>query len=175
MRRKRKYWLRPILSRSPLSCVSQIVPRFSLFFPRQESENSGSWPPLMGKGVKADKNYYVSFLQPRSGSHGQGFAWEKLKILRKGKKSAPFRNRFMRIWLSVGGTKKMTFLNLYDSGYSSVSCSQRILFNIHRRLIRSWYNKYFQVFYECTKCIPTKTYNFRIPPNTSIHRPEIKL
>ena len=31
MRRKRKYWLRPILSRSPLSCVSQIVPRFSLF------------------------------------------------------------------------------------------------------------------------------------------------
>ena len=65
----------------------------------------------------------------------------------------------------------MTF-NLYDSGYSSVGCSQRILFNIHRRLIRSWYNKYFQVFYECTKCIPTKTYNFRIPPNK--HRPEIK-
>ena len=58
--------------------------------------------------------------------------------------------------ISVGGTKKMTF-NLYDSGYSSVGCSQRILFNIHRGFIRSWYNKYFQVFYECTKCIPTKT------------------
>lgn len=28
--------------------------------------------------------------------------------------------------ISVGGTKKMTF-NLYDSGYSSVGCSQRIL------------------------------------------------
>ena len=59
--------------------------------------------------------------------------------------------------ISVGGTKKMTF-NLYDSGYSSVGCSQRILFNIHRRLIRSWYNKYFQVFYECTKCTPKRMY-----------------
>ena len=108
-------------------CFSNRTP--IQFFPTgQESENSGSWPPLMGKGVKADKNYYVRGQKPApSGVHN---------------------SRYISWW-----DKKMTF-NLYDSGYSSVDCSQMLFARqqcsqtIHR--FRSEYNKYFLVFHECT-------------------------